>query len=223
MPRRAIIHERDALLDPRCLHRRWLEPPTFLLVSDKNSLKLDWPDRFPRLVPAEYGQDCFGLFTSGSTGEPQLILGSRKRAESLVRVLHALQESEPVRETVCALPLSYSYAFVNQWVWAHVFQRTLRLTQGFAAPDTLKEALDQAKDAMLCLVGSQVALIRHYFPTGVFPGIMLCASPLGLFLWMLLGDRTSALEFTAFILGTGFVAIPVAFILSMATEGGDDD
>jgi acyl-coenzyme A synthetase/AMP-(fatty) acid ligase len=33
-------------------------------------------------------------------------------------------------------------------------------------------ALNQARDAMLCLVGSQVALIRRYFPEHVFPGVI---------------------------------------------------
>jgi hypothetical protein len=58
---------------------------------------------------------------------------------------------------------------------------------------------------------------------GVLPGIMLCASPMGLFLWYLIGDRSSALEFTAFVIGTGLVFIPIAFIWSYNAEGGDDD
>jgi len=77
-----------------------------------------------------------------------------------------------VSETVCALPLTYSYAFINQWLWAKVFNRKLRLTRGFSEPDHLKEALSKARNAMLCMVGGQVSLLRRYFPEIVFPGII---------------------------------------------------
>jgi acyl-CoA synthetase (AMP-forming)/AMP-acid ligase II len=68
--------------------------------------------------------------------------------------------------------LSYSYAFVNQWLWAHVFGRRLHLTHGFSEPDTLQTALAEAEYAALCLVGTQVPLIRRFFPDAVFPGII---------------------------------------------------
>lgn len=171
MARLKILREHDVVSDMRALDARWTTPSTFLFVPDKG-VDPAWLRRAVESIPADYRQGCFGLLTSGSTGEPRLIVGSKERTERLVRALHQLQDSEPVRETVCALPLSYSYAFVNQWVWAHVFARRLRLTAGFAEPDVLKAALEEARDAMLCLVGSQVALIRHYFPDAVFPGVI---------------------------------------------------
>jgi len=73
---------------------------------------------------------------------------------------------------VCILPLTYSYAFINQWLWAHVFNRKLRLTRGFSEPDYLQATLSQASNAMLCMVGSQVSLLRRFFPKTVFPDII---------------------------------------------------
>lgn len=58
---------------------------------------------------------------------------------------------------------------------------------------------------------------------GVMPSILLCGAPFGLFLWALVGDRTSALEFTAFTLGTGMVLIPIAFIWSYNSDKEDND
>lgn len=167
-----IVYENGILADPGLLDRLWADLPTMFFVPDRSGISPRWLERAGRQVPGDQTVRRFGILTSGSTGEPRLILGSRRRTEDLVRVLHDLQDSEPVQETVCALPLSYSYAFVNQWVWSRVFDRKLQLTAGFAEPDRLKGALEKARDAMLCLVGSQVTLIRHYFPDAVFPGII---------------------------------------------------
>jgi acyl-CoA synthetase (AMP-forming)/AMP-acid ligase II len=167
-----IVYESEALADPDLLGRLWADSPTFFLVPDRSGIDPGWLERAGRRLPGDQTADRFGILTSGSTGEPRLIIGSRPRSEKLVRVLHELQDSEPVEEALCALPISYSYAFINQWLWSHVFNRTLRLTPGFAAPDTLNSALDQAKNAMLCMVGSQVTLIRHCFPDAVFPGVI---------------------------------------------------
>ena len=62
--------------------------------------------------------------------------------------------------TVVALPLTYSFAFVNQWLWARQLGRRLVPTPGLAAPAELGRALDGCRDAMLCLVGAQVPLLE---------------------------------------------------------------
>jgi acyl-CoA synthetase (AMP-forming)/AMP-acid ligase II len=168
----SVVYESEVLADPDLLERLWVGSPTFFLVPDRSGVSPGWLERAGRRLPRNHRAQRFGILTSGSTGEPRLILGSRARSEDLVRVLNELQDSEPVEEAVCALPISYSYAFINQWLWSHVFDRTLNLTPGFAAPDELKCALDRTENAMLCLVGSQVALIRRYFPNAVFPGVI---------------------------------------------------
>ncbi len=172
MPKLKIIHEREIAAANIRLEVYWSDSPTFIFMPDKSGVSASWLDHAVSLIPSDYRTGCFGLLTSGSTGEPKLILGNKARAENLVRVLHDLQHSEPVVDAVCILPLTYSYAFVNQWLWAHVFKRNLTLSGGFSEPDHLKEALSGATQAMLCMVGSQASLLRQFFPTAVFPEII---------------------------------------------------
>ncbi|MBF0256302.1 MAG: acyl--CoA ligase [Gammaproteobacteria bacterium] len=150
----------------------WTDSASFLLIPEKIGIRPAWLDRIDEIIPPDYHIGCFGILTSGSTGEPKLILGSKQRSENLARALHQVQDSEAVAETICALPLSYSYAFINQWLWSHVHKRRLVLTRGFSEPDRLQLALSQAKDAMLCLVGGQLALLRQFFAGASFPGII---------------------------------------------------
>ncbi|HEV7921434.1 MAG TPA: class I adenylate-forming enzyme family protein, partial [Thermoanaerobaculia bacterium] len=125
-------------------------------------------------------RDHFALLTSGSTGRPRLVIGARPRAEELARLLHRVQDSAPVAETILALPLTYCYAFVNQWLWARVLGQRLVHTRGFSHADSLRAALRNAREAMICLVGIQVPLfaqggesypgvIRVHFAGGAFP------------------------------------------------------
>ncbi len=172
MPHIKIIHEREITNRDASLETCWSGSSTFIFVPNKSGITPAWLDHAVSLIPAEYRKKCFGLLSSGSTGEPKLILGNKTRSENLVRLLHELQHSEPVSETVCILPLTYSYAFINQWLWAYVFNRRLCLTRGFSEPDHLKETLTQASNAMLCMVGSQVSLLRRFFPEAVFPDII---------------------------------------------------
>jgi len=164
---------RESALDAGigALEACWSGSATFVFVPDKG-VSDPWLNRAMSLIPPEFGEDCFGLLTSGSTGEPKLILGNKARSAKLVRVLHELQDSGPVSATVCVLPLTYSYAFINQWLWAHVFERELRVTRGFSEPDRLEEALAKSERAALCMVGSQVPLLRRFFPESAFPGII---------------------------------------------------
>ena len=166
-----IVYEREVTFETTALRECWSGSSTFILCPDKG-VDPAWMIRAVNLIPPDYRQGCFGLLTSGSTGEPKLILGNKARSEKLVRVLHDLQDSEPVSETVCTLPFTYSYAFINQWLWANVFSRKLLLTRGFSEPDHLEETLSRSQDAMMCMVGGQVALLRRYFPETVFPGII---------------------------------------------------
>lgn len=167
-----IIYEHEAKADTFLIESCWSESPTFIFIPDKSGVSSTWVNHVVELIPPELSRGCFGIQTSGSTGEPKLILGSKTRSENLVRLLHKLQDSDPVFETVCVLPLTYSYAFINQWLWAHVFKRNLRLTRGFSVPDHLKDTLSQARNAMLCMVGGQVPLLRQYFSETAFPGVI---------------------------------------------------
>jgi acyl-CoA synthetase (AMP-forming)/AMP-acid ligase II len=89
-----------------------------------------------------------------------------------VRVLHDVQESDAVATTVGLLPLSYTYAFVNQWLWAHVMNRVYVPTAGLTNPAELYRILEGASAVMLCLVGVQVPLLLAHFADAIFPGVI---------------------------------------------------
>jgi acyl-CoA synthetase (AMP-forming)/AMP-acid ligase II len=102
---------------------------------------------------------------------PKLNVGERTRAEKLVDVIHELQDSAPMTSTVGLLPLTYCYAFVNQWLWALVKERDFVLTQGFRDAGDLREKLLSVDAAFICLVGAQLPLMEQAFPHDSFPGI----------------------------------------------------
>ena len=155
-----LLNDYEVNADPSQLVRAWEGSDTFALLPGKSGGADDWIESALRSLPAQHLTGRFLLLTSGSTGDPKLIVGLRERSERLVRVLHELQESEAVTETIVALPLTYSYAFVNQWLWSHVMGRKLVITHGFRQPDALKVSLQQSRNAMLCLVGIQGSAVR---------------------------------------------------------------
>jgi acyl-CoA synthetase (AMP-forming)/AMP-acid ligase II len=167
-----VLIERGPEENPTDLERYWASAHTFAYVHEKSLAAAPWLNRIPEQLPQAYRQGHFCLLTSGSTGAPKLVIGRKHNAEDLARVLHRLQDSEPVRETIISLPLTYCYAFVNQWLWSRVTNRKLVLTPGFAKPALFRNALQHANNAMLCLVGAQVPLLRNMFGGAIFPGVI---------------------------------------------------
>jgi acyl-CoA synthetase (AMP-forming)/AMP-acid ligase II len=167
-----IVREAEVRANTSLLGELWAESPTFAVVPTNLSLTEDWLRSSVALLPAEYRSGHFILMTSGSTGQPKLIVAKKARAERLVEVIHAAQDDEPAAETIACLPLSYSYAFVNQWLWSYHMRRKLVPTEGFTRPDELKHALDNASDAMVCMVGVQVPLLRNLLGRHKFPGVI---------------------------------------------------
>jgi acyl-coenzyme A synthetase/AMP-(fatty) acid ligase len=164
--------ENEAQRDIQLLRQAWDNKPTFAFLPDKTGVDAAWIEKNLSLLPEALQNGHFVLLTSGTTGTPKLVIGQRQRSEQLAATLHQLQEGEPVEETILALPLSYSYAFVNQWLWSHCHQRPLRLTPGLSDPAALLRALQQARNAMICLVGVQVPLLASYFQGQSFPGVI---------------------------------------------------
>ncbi len=167
-----LVRDADIRARPEALAAMWDAPPTFAVVPDKLAADVAWLDALAGRIPAPMRAGHFALLTSGSTGEPKLVLGRRDRAEALARTLHEVQGNEAARAAVVALPLSYSYAFVNQWLWAKVHGRALVLTDGLADPPALRRALADTPDAMLCLVGAQVPLLLQHFGAAEFPRVV---------------------------------------------------
>lgn len=166
-----ILRETTSRTDALALAEAWAAPKSFAFLPAKTSVDEDWVRSCLEALPAQLAEGHFALLTSGSTGQPKLVIGARQRAEELTRVLHGVQESEDVAETILTLPLSYCYAFVNQWLWSRVLGRRLVCTDGFADPGSLRIALARAEDAMLCLVGAQLPLLRSHFQGERFPGV----------------------------------------------------
>jgi acyl-CoA synthetase (AMP-forming)/AMP-acid ligase II len=154
------------------LGEAWQTEETFAFVPEKSGVSAEWIRRAIDALPGDLQQGHFALLTSGSTGRPKLVIGQKARAEALARLLHVAQKSEPVRETILALPLTYCYAFVNQWLWGRVLERRLVHTRGFAHADELRTALRAAQDAMICLVRIQLPLFREVLGDETFPGIV---------------------------------------------------
>ncbi|MGO9689948.1 MAG: AMP-binding protein [Syntrophobacteraceae bacterium] len=153
------------------LNQTWDEAETFALVPDRGGVTREWIAERISTIPSKYQLNHFVLQSSGSTGVPKLIVGNRGRAEMLAGLLHRIQNSEPVRQAILVLPLTYCYAFVNQWLWSRVFNRDLIQTRGFRSPDELRTILDEARDSMICLVGAQLPLFRKHLPDRSFKGI----------------------------------------------------
>jgi acyl-CoA synthetase (AMP-forming)/AMP-acid ligase II len=167
-----IIRDDEISRDPANLAARWESRETFVILPEKLAVESAWLETLLDAVPAHLREEHYGLLTSGSTGEPKLIVGRRSRTEALTRVLHAAQENEPVRSTVVALPLSYSYAFVNQWLWSRVHNRGLVLTDGLGDPAALRARLEDTEESMLCLVGAQVPLLLRHFENSSFGNVI---------------------------------------------------
>jgi long-chain acyl-CoA synthetase len=168
----AVIRESEIRSNFRVLEIRWQSAETFAVLPSNLPLSDEWLDDALHCLPQTFCTKHFLLLTSGSTGQPKMIVASRERAEHLVEVIHRAQDGEAARETICCLPLSYSYSFVNQWLWSRILGRRIILTDGFMRPDELKLALDAANDAMICMVGAQVSLLQSFFGGRTFPGII---------------------------------------------------
>jgi len=167
-----LLNESEVIRDIGRLDRAWSEPETFVFLSDRSGVPIEWVEQRMALFPESFREGHFVLMTSGSTGRPKLVVGLRKRAERLAAALHVVQDSEPAKETAVLLPLTYCYAFVNQWLWARLKGRKLVLTAGFGQPDAVLKTLAEAKDCLLCLVGAMLPMFAAHIPEGVsFPGV----------------------------------------------------
>ena len=166
-----VVQEDEIRSNLRTLDYCWEGPETFAVLPSHLTLnKKELEDALQQL-PQEFCTRHFLLLTSGSTGQPKLIVADRERAERLAVVIHEMQEGEPALETICCLPLSYSYSFVNQWLWSRILKRRLIATDGFMRPGELRAAFEAASQAMVCMVGVQVPLLRSLFGERTFPGI----------------------------------------------------
>ncbi len=154
------LEESEINEDPQRLRECWLSRRSFFIVPRKRGFSDEWLNKTLAVVSRNYENGCFGLFTSGSTGLPRLVLASKERARRMAEVLHLVQQGNDVHEVVFTLPISYCFAFVNQWLWAHQYETRMVWTGGVSYPERIIGALKKADGAMLCLVGAQLPFLK---------------------------------------------------------------
>jgi long-chain acyl-CoA synthetase len=167
-----ILSEHEIRSEFALLKEAWVSRASVLVLPDRLGVDRAWIDDVIQRLPAQYQSGHLLLLTSGSTGLPKVVIGRKERAEQLTRTLHEVQASDPVREAILSLPISYSYSFVNQWLWARVHGATLVPTLGLADPSSFVRAIRVAHDGMLCLVGVQVPMLLEYLRGKQCPGII---------------------------------------------------
>jgi acyl-CoA synthetase (AMP-forming)/AMP-acid ligase II len=119
---------------------------------------VDWPAAPARLDPSLY----LGLLTSGSTGDPKAIVTSAQRLSAGVRAIHAAQGLDALQSTAVLLPLAYSYACVNQLMWAVLMGRELHLPGPLSDLAACMERIRAGRVEMLCLVAHQAGALQRF-------------------------------------------------------------
>jgi acyl-coenzyme A synthetase/AMP-(fatty) acid ligase len=166
-----VLTERGAPNDFIAFQNAWAQDRTFAYIAQAASVDRSWLDEAIATIPSEFHSGHCAILTSGSTGLPKLIIGEKARSERLAETLHVLQHNEQAEDTILALPLSYSFAFVNQCVWATIMNRPAIPTGGFADLQEFETTLKAAKASMLCLVGVQATLLVDAFGDRTYHGI----------------------------------------------------
>lgn len=148
--------------DPRAFDVAWDQADSVVILPDKLS-DATWVRERLDQVDDDLRVGHFVLLTSGSSGRPKLVIGKKSRAEGLAAVLHQQAGNECAERALIVLPLSYSFAFVNQWLWGKVNNRARTISPGLKNPSRFHEDLEDPTASMMCLVGAQVpVLLRHF-------------------------------------------------------------
>lgn len=165
-----ITHDSNIAADPEAFDRAWDQPETVVILPDKLS-DATWVQERLAQVDGDLRLGHFVLLTSGSSGRPKLVIGMKRRAEALATVLHQQAGNDSAERALIVLPLSYSFAFVNQWLWAKVNERARTISPGLKSPAKFRDHLNEPTTSMLCLVGAQVPVLLRHFEGGCFPQI----------------------------------------------------
>lgn len=140
------------------IERCWSDKNTFLILPEKSTYS---NDQLKKIVTLIEPQGSFGLFTSGTTSSPKLILGKKEKTAELVYQINDKQGLGEIDLTIVTLPASYSYSLVNQYLWAIKFEKSLLTLSGVQS--LVKVCLVESdKNLMLCLVGSQIDFLKMF-------------------------------------------------------------
>lgn len=157
-----LVGDDELAVSREGLTAAWRGDVSILLAPARRGVTESWLREALDRVPPELARGHLALLTSGSTGAPRLVVGEKSRAAALAGVMHEHQSLHDVARTVTLLPLTYSYAFVNQWVWAEVHGRTLEVSPGLADVTATRALLRDGPDTMVCLVGPLFSLLARH-------------------------------------------------------------
>lgn len=99
------------------------------------------------------------LMTSGSTATPKLIAADEHSLARAIAAIDAAQGLQDIASTGIVLPLAYSYALVNQLLWAAVYGCRAFALPGLVDPVKTLEGVREHRIEMLCLVAHQVRML----------------------------------------------------------------
>ena len=91
-----IITDNQSADTASAIERAWQDPASFLLLPGRYESRRGEFGKQLELLPAPYRTGHFVLTTSGSTGEPRLVIGEKTRSERLAALLHQVQQNQPV-------------------------------------------------------------------------------------------------------------------------------
>ena len=115
------------------------------------------------------GQGGFRLLAQGAVCSPAAIAfaGPARSAARLaagVQAIHVAQGLGALRSTALLLPLAYSFACVNQLLWAVLLERELHLPGPLTDMGTCLDNIRSGQVEMLCLVAQQTATLLRCAP-----------------------------------------------------------
>lgn len=96
------------------------------------------------------------LLTSGSTGEPKLLAVTEESLAAGIRAIHDAQGLQDAASTAIWLPLAYSYALVNQLLWALLYERKAVVVSGLLDVPGSLARMRRDGIQMLCMVAHQI-------------------------------------------------------------------
>ena len=163
-----IFEDTDIKSNIENFRKQWIGNEEIILWNsnyDKKIVdKINWEGN-------NWGKDYFMISTSGSTGIPKIIVASKERASRMCETIVNYQGIMECKDIIVSLPLTYSYAFVNQFLIADLYSKNLIVTEGLSNPSNFIEKIQSSVDSMICLVGSQLSILEKHISDKTFNNV----------------------------------------------------
>ena len=103
--------------------------------------------------------------------DAKLIVASKDRAVGICEKIYA-QLLYQCQDIVVSLPLTYSFAFINQFVYSGLSSKSLIVSNGISKPNEYLK-ITKFKGFNARLVGSQFNILKKYIGSLVFPNVRI--------------------------------------------------